>query len=87
MDAEDKLVMAIEKLQEIISELKSDLKVTNTKQEELLHKYIYGARRGDEFAERLRIVESTQAVHKGYFTMSGAVLLLCISGLVGLFLQ
>lgn len=84
MDNDERLFIAIEKLQETVSNLRSDLKVMNAKQEELLHKYIHQAKRGDEFAERLRSVESAQALHKGYFAILGAGLIACISVIVKL---
>ena len=85
MDNEDRLYGAVAKLQQTITELKGDLRVVLTKQNDYLDRFARGTEKMDEHSARLRTIEATQMLHKGYFALFGAALLACAGLLVSLF--
>ena len=84
IENEDRLFLAIENLQQTVSNLSADLKVMATKQDDALKQLGRGTIRMDDHANRLRDLESTQMLHKGYFAILGTGLLACLGGIFAL---
>lgn len=82
MSAEDRLLAVLEKLQQTVADLKTEVKVLAAKQEDALRKFGRGTERMDEHSERLRRLEAVQTLHKGVFVILGTGVTLCIAGLI-----
>lgn len=87
MKNKERILIATSEIQQNITELKGDFQVLVSKQAEYLAKFEEGGTLMKEHAERLRSLEATQMLHKGYFALFGAGLLLCGGLLANLFIN